>query len=158
MTANKIFTAHCKNYSNIDLNNYVTLIQESLQYLLPGKETLPNLDIKKEEPEQPIVEEPPKEETPIEITTEETITEEKPPETEPETTEKKEEEDKSEENENLVLETIKQIEGENGAPWDTITEKCEKQGLDKDTIEEAITSLMDKGLIYEPILGTIKTT
>jgi RPA family protein len=150
--------AAIQNYGNIDLNKYVTLIQESLQYLMPGKETLPDLDIKKEEPKQTKVEEPPKEEIPTEETTEEAITEEKTPETETETKEEKKEEDKTEENENLVLEIIKQIEGENGAPWDTITEKCEKQGLDKDTIEEAITSLMDKGLIYEPILGTIKTT
>ena len=56
------------------------------------------------------------------------------------------------------METIKQIEGEDGASWDEITEKCEKAGLEKDSIEEALTSLMDKGLIYEPILGTIKTT
>ena len=71
---------------------------------------------------------------------------------------KDEEEDKFAEIEDTVLETIKQIEGENGASWDEITEKCEKAGLEKDSIEEALTSLMDKGLIYEPILGTIKTT
>ena len=57
-----------------------------------------------------------------------------------------------------VLEIIKEIEGEEGAQWDSITESCEKKGIDKDTIEEALTSLMDKGLIYEPVLGTIKTT
>ena len=34
----------------------------------------------------------------------------------------------------------------------------EKSGIDKDSIEEAINSLMDKGLIFEPILGIIKTT
>ena len=71
-----------------------------------------------------------------------------------------EEEEKITDNisENTVLETIKGIEGQDGAPWDSITEKCEKAGIDKDSIEEALTSLMDKGLIYEPILGTIKTT
>ena len=60
--------------------------------------------------------------------------------------------------ENNVLEIIKQNEEEEGASWDSITEKCEKSGLDKDTIEEVINSLMDKGLIFEPILGIIKTT
>ena len=60
--------------------------------------------------------------------------------------------------EDNVLKAIKEIEGDDGAAWDTITESCEKQGLDKNTIEEALTSLMDKGLIYEPVLGTIKTT
>ena len=66
--------------------------------------------------------------------------------------------DKFEENEKIVLEQVKKFEGEDGAPWDLITEKCEKAGLDKDQIEEALNSLMDKGLIYEPILGTIKST
>jgi DNA replicative helicase MCM subunit Mcm2 (Cdc46/Mcm family) len=63
-----------------------------------------------------------------------------------------------EEIENSVLKIIKDIEGDEGALWDSITDKCKKTGLDKDSIEEALTSLMDKGLIYEPILGTIKTT
>lgn len=149
-----------KNYGSIDLNKYVTLIQESLQYLRPSKETLPDLKID-EKVEEEVVEEKEKSEI-IEETTEpkeETvIQDEKPKVIETETKNEAKEEDKFLEIENTVLETIKQIEGEDGAPWDLITEKCEKAGLDKDSIEEALTSLMDKGLIYEPILGTIKTT
>jgi RPA family protein len=139
-----------KSYENIDLEKYVTLIKESLQYLRPSKETLPNLKIDDEEKE--IVEEE------IDDTKEK----------ERETKEKKEivqtEETKEEQDENFadiennVLETIKKIEGENGAPWDLITDNCKKAGLDEDSIEEALNSLMDKGLIYEPVLGTIKTT
>jgi DNA replicative helicase MCM subunit Mcm2 (Cdc46/Mcm family) len=74
--------------------------------------------------------------------------------------EKKPSDDKKEfeEIEKNVLETIKNIEGEDGASWDKITEECKKNKLDKDSVEEALSSLMDKGLIYEPILGTIKTT
>ncbi len=60
--------------------------------------------------------------------------------------------------EDTVLEIIKESEGEDGASWDEITEKCKTAGLDENTIEEALNSLMDKGLIYEPVLGTIKTT
>lgn len=151
-----------KSYGSIDLNKYVTLIQESLQYLRPSKETLPDLKIDEKKVEEEVVEE--KEESEISEKTiepkEETITQDEEPkviktETKDET---KEEEDKFFEIENTVLETIKQIEGKDGAPWDLITEKCEKAGLDKDSIEEALTSLMDKGLIYEPTLGTIKTT
>ena len=136
-----------KNYENIDLKKYVALIKESLQYLRPSKETLPDLKIDKklEEPE---------EEKLNNIEVEKEIIEKKEIKTE----EKKEEEDNFAEIENTVLETIKKIEGENGAPWDKITDKCKKAGLDKDSIEEAINSLMDKGLIYEPVLGTIKTT
>ena len=123
-----------KNYENIDVNKYLTLIQESLQYLVPGKETLPDIQINKK------IDEKKKEEI---KETEEV---------------KKADKDEFEEIENTVLEVIKEIEGEDGASWDSITKKCEKAGLDKDSIEEALTSLMDKGLIYEPILGTIKTT
>jgi DNA replicative helicase MCM subunit Mcm2 (Cdc46/Mcm family) len=57
-----------------------------------------------------------------------------------------------------VLNTIKEIEGTQGAAWDVIVENCKKQGLDENAIEEALTSLMDKGFIFEPVLGTIKTT
>jgi len=123
-----------KNYENIDLNKYISLIQESLQYLVPGKETLPDLDIDNKKEKQ------------------------KKHETKLEEKKQDEKEDKSDEIEKNVLDTIKKFEGEEGAPWDSITEECEKTGLDKDSIEEALNSLMDKGLIYEPVLGTIKTT
>ncbi len=146
------------SYASVDLNKYITLIQESLQYLRPGKETLPKLKIdkpeKKPEPlkeKEELMEEPISEKEKEALETEQVI--------ETNNTSSKEEEDKDFlEVENTVLEIIKKIEGENGAPWDAITKKCEKAGLDNDTIEEALTALMDKGLIYEPVLGTIKTT
>jgi len=132
--------AALENYENIDLDKYVTLIHESLQYLVPSKKTLPDIKIDEKTEKE-------------EKTTEENIEE-----TEEITTETEKEEGNSEEIEKTVLETIKKLEGDDGAPWDSITEKCEKTGLDKDSIEEALSSLMDKGLIYEPVLGTIKTT
>lgn len=131
-----------KSYGSIDLNRYVTLVKESLQYLRPSKETLPDLTIDEKEKEEEKKEDEEEEQVIIEKK-----------ETEP-----KEEKDNFADIENTVLETIKKLEGENGAPWDLITGKCEKAGLDKDSIEEALNSLMDKGLIYEPVLGTIKTT
>ncbi|MCK5259218.1 MAG: hypothetical protein KAJ69_06820 [Thermoplasmatales archaeon] len=125
-----------KNYKNIDVNKYITLIQESLQYLTPGKDTLPD--------------------TQMDIKIDEGKKDKKPKETETKLDEEKK--DDFEEIENSVLKIIKDIEGDEGALWDSITDKCKKTGFDKETIEEALTSLMDKGLIYEPILGTIKTT
>jgi hypothetical protein len=145
-----------KNYGkNIDINKYITLIKESIEYLKPGNEKLPDLKPEKKQKKKEIIEEKKPESKEIEedkpIVEEKTDTEKNKEETE-------EKEDDSEEIEKKVYETIKKIEGENGAAWDTITEKCEKIGLNKDSIEEALNSLMDKGLIYEPILGTIKTT
>jgi hypothetical protein len=56
------------------------------------------------------------------------------------------------------LETIKANEGDDGVSWDLITKTCEKKGLDEARVDETLNALMDKGLIYEPVLGTIKTT
>jgi len=131
-----------KNYGNIDLNKYVRLIQESLQYLIPeGKSQNNEKKVETKEKNQDIKEN--KNETKQETQKEET---------------KDENEIDFEEIEKNVLNIIREIEGEDGAPWDNITEECNKKGLDSDTVEEALSSLMDKGLIYEPILGTIKTT
>lgn len=116
-----------QNYEDVNLERYITLIKESIEYLNPDKETISNLNSDKTEKK---VDEKPEEEEGKDF----------------------------EEIEQTVLENIKKIEGDDGAPWDTITGKCEKAGLDRDSIEEALSSLMDKGLIYEPILGTIKTT
>jgi len=137
-----------KSYGSIDINKYVRLIHESLQYLRPRRETLPDLEEKPKkdyfvEKEEELVEEEKKEEIAVEKEVK---------------NKEVEKTDNFEENEKIVLELIKKEEGEDGAPWDLITEKCEKAGLDKDSIEEAINSLMDKGLIYEPVLGTIKST
>ncbi|KAA0003971.1 MAG: hypothetical protein FE048_00335 [Thermoplasmata archaeon] len=60
--------------------------------------------------------------------------------------------------EEKILGIVKECEGEKGALWDDIVAKGEKEGLERDLVEEALASLMDKGLIYEPVLGRLKTT
>jgi len=140
-----------KNYGKVDLNKYVALIQESLQFLLPGKESLPDINKNKEILKQ---KEEVKEKTEDISLDEETVLVEK----EKNMDEEEKTEDDFLEVENTVLDIIKSIEGEDGASWDEITEKCEKAGLEKDLVEEALGSLMNKGLVYEPVLGTIKTT
>jgi len=120
-----------QSYENVDYMKYVQLIKESLDFINPDKKNSfeeNNKSFNKIKNENNELE---------------NIEEEK---------------ELFKEIENNVLDIIKQNEDEEGASWDSITEKCEKTGLDKDTIEEAINSLMDKGLIFEPILGIIKTT
>jgi len=60
--------------------------------------------------------------------------------------------------EEKVLEIVKKCEGEDGALWDEIVDSGEKEGMERNLVEEALASLMDKGLVYEPILGKLKTT
>jgi len=120
-----------QSYENVDYLKYIQLIKESLEFINPDKKnTFENYEKKDK------------------------IIKNKDKELE----NNNEEKEQFLEIENNVLEIIKQNEDEEGASWDSITEKCEKSGLDKDTIEEVINSLMDKGLIFEPILGIIKTT
>jgi uncharacterized protein len=45
---------------------------------------------------------------------------------------------------------------EKGAQWDLIVGQGLKQGITEDQVEDALNSLMDKGVVYEPILGRLK--
>ena len=125
-----------QSYERIDFMKYIQLIKESLEFINPDKKNSYE-DNKKIDRKEIINDKEKNELTEADIEEEKAI---------------------FKEIENNVLEIIKQNEDEDGASWDSITEKCEKTGLDKDSIEEAINSLMDKGLIFEPILGIIKTT
>jgi RPA family protein len=57
-----------------------------------------------------------------------------------------------------VLAAVQRLEGSKGARWDDIVNDCAKGGATGDTVEEALNRLMDKGLVYEPTLGILKTT
>ncbi len=56
-----------------------------------------------------------------------------------------------------VLEIIGALDADGkGASWDGILARATKEGVEKDQLEELINSLLDKGQIYEPILGRMK--
>ncbi len=59
-----------------------------------------------------------------------------------------------------VLAIVQKLEGDQGAQWDTILQEVQvtAQGSTDESIEEALNRLMDKGLVYEPTLGVLKTT
>jgi hypothetical protein len=133
--------AALKRYGTVDVSKYATLIRESLQYIVPATETFEEV----QQQEKLEMKEKKKE----------------PKKAEKKTKKKQEEEPVGEDTkdpETLVLDTIKELEGDEGTAWDSIVENCKKQGLDENTIEEALSSLMDKGFIFEPVLGTIKST
>jgi RPA family protein len=136
--------AALKKYGSVDVNKYATLIRESLQYIAPGTSEKfeevhaeEKLEIKERKKESKREQKKPKKQEAEHMASAS---------------------DTAEDPETVVLEVIKELEGEDGAPWDSIVEKCKTKGLDENAIEEALTSLMDKGFIFEPMLGTIKTT
>jgi len=124
-----------KNYGKIDVSKYISLVKESLQYSISSKDLFSPVKEK----------EKPREEKTLKSKEEKVESSEK-------------EVDDSQDIEQIVLDVIKDIEGEDGASWDSIVENCKTKKLDENMIEEALTSLMDKGFIFEPVLGTIKTT
>lgn len=79
-------------------------------------------------------------------------------EAEVEETGDKESQEDSEEIEEKILGIIKTEEGEDGVSWETIIDKCKAKGIKQEIVEETLNTLMDKGLIYEPVLGIIRTT
>ncbi len=115
------------HYGKADLARYTAMLAEALRYLLPE------------------------------------YREYRPPEAEPATAEpaKKAEEAAAPEepnaDEDKVLEVVAALDKDGkGAPWEGILEAAQKRGVSKDKLEESINSLLDKGLIYEPILGRMK--
>lgn len=59
--------------------------------------------------------------------------------------------------EDVVLGIIDRLDSSGkGAPWDEILDDAEREGIDRTELEEITNSLLDKGLIYEPVLGKMK--
>ncbi len=59
--------------------------------------------------------------------------------------------------EDSILEIVGSLDKDGkGASWDAILTASEKKGIDKEKLEEATNSLLDKGLVFEPVLGKIK--
>ena len=159
--------AALKEYQSVDIGRYVSFIKESLQYVVPSKEAnLENFEDKKlddtklqEDVVDSSSDDTNLEEEIVDSSLNDTKLEEEVVESDKE--EKSSNEgsvDDFEEIENTVFEIIKKHDSDDGVAWDLIMDKCKKAGLTEDSIEEALTSLMDKGFIFEPVLGTIKTT
>ncbi len=57
-----------------------------------------------------------------------------------------------------ILGHVSALEGDDGAKWDDILAQAESGGASSEDVEESLNRLMDKGLVYEPTLGVLKTT
>ena len=61
-----------------------------------------------------------------------------------------------EEYEEQVIQLIVSLDKGDGARWDDLIDHVQKKKLSRDIIEEVVSGLLDKGLLYEPILGFLK--
>ena len=55
-----------------------------------------------------------------------------------------------------VLDMIRDLDSGDGARWDDVVDYIDRNRLSRDVIEEVVSGLLDKGLIYEPVLGYLK--
>jgi len=116
------------HYTDRDLGRYRGMVVDSLKFLLPEYQG----EAEGEMPER------------LAESAEEIEDDEK---------EAKAEEDKEEK----VLATITTLDRSGkGASWDEVVDEVKKAGIDKTELEEITNSLMDKGMIYEPVLGKMK--
>ncbi|MGQ0535121.1 MAG: hypothetical protein ACT4PT_03515, partial [Methanobacteriota archaeon] len=61
-----------------------------------------------------------------------------------------------ESSEEKVFAFVAELDDGKGAPWEGVVSRAGKAGIDEEQVEEALNGLMDKGLIYEPVLGRLK--
>ena len=66
------------------------------------------------------------------------------------------EKDPVEEYEDTVLSIISDMDSGGGARWDDMVDYMDRNRLSRDVIEEVVSNLLDKGMIYEPVLGYLK--
>lgn len=65
--------------------------------------------------------------------------------------------DDNDEDEERVLALIESNDKDGkGAEWETLVKAADKNGIDKKKLEDIVEDLLDDGMVYEPILGTIK--
>lgn len=118
-----------QHYKQIDLERYEAMLVDALKYLISEAQ-----ESKSEEPEAVEVEIPAhKEEVEKKKALELEVLEEK------------------------ILTILERLDRDSkGVVWESLAENAKKEGIKREQLEELINSLLDKGLVYEPVLGRIK--
>ena len=67
------------------------------------------------------------------------------------------EESTTEDFEATVFQIVKELDkGPRGAAYDEIVDRSTKKGVPRDLFDEVVNALLDKGKVYEPVLGQLK--
>lgn len=155
-------------YGQVDLPSYLSLISDALGYLLPDPPEPEIVHAGEGEPETPEAStaetpEPAPGAAPGASTDAETSTE--PEAAQPDAGEAgAQAEDAGDEEpghpdpEGLVFDLVEELDDGDGAPWEEIVEEAKDTGLDEAQVEETMNKLMDRGRVFEPVLGKLKPT
>jgi uncharacterized protein len=139
-----------QSYGLTDVSRYGVMLKQSLGHLLPGA-SVPVHRVEQRSDEQHVVPgTPPGTVAPAAGEAGAWKAPAAPPK--PEVDEAKEALDSQ------VLAAVGKLEGQKGARWDDILGQVAVGGVTPEDVEESLNRLMDKGLIYEPTLGILRTT
>ncbi|MCX6650147.1 MAG: glycerol dehydrogenase [Methanomassiliicoccales archaeon] len=56
----------------------------------------------------------------------------------------------------LVLSMIESLDSGRGAAWDEVVKKAKESGIEREELDNIANSLLDKGFVYEPVLGRMR--
>jgi len=139
-----------EHYGDVPLDKYHSMLVDSLRYLIPEEGGAPDIPEPAETTEAAEPDDYDEFEESIDIPP-------VPPAPEPESAGKSEsDEELTDDEEKLLNVIVKEDPKTAGLDWDALAKAAKKAGLGKDVFEEAIEGLLDKGLIYEPMLGKIR--
>ncbi|MCK5396811.1 MAG: hypothetical protein KAJ33_01005 [Thermoplasmata archaeon] len=149
------------HYGDIPMERYRAMLLDSVRYLIPeeggGSEELPepasesepekyeDMENYDKPPEPPVME--PKPEKADEPEAAATSEDETPIDSDEELTD----------DEEKLIRLINKMDPESGGmDWDELEKASKKDKMKKEVFEEAMEGLLDKGLVYEPMLGKIR--
>jgi hypothetical protein len=131
-----------EHYGAVSLERYQAMLVDSLRQLVPDGESF---DIIEEG-------EPPEPEEVMEV---DTLPE--PPVMEPEKIEDEESDEELTDEEEKLIKVIEEEDPDSsGIDWDVLAKAAKKGSLKKQDFETAMEGLLEKGIVYEPMLGRIR--
>lgn len=138
------------HYGEIPLEKYHTMLVDSLRYLIPEEGGSQDLPEPKETGEPEAAEEYDEFEEGIDIPP-------APPAAETETAPKAESDEELTADEEKLLKVISETDPKSsGMDWETLGKAAKKAGIKKEVFDTAVEGLLDKGLVYEPMMGKIR--
>ena len=144
------------HYGEIPVERYQAMLLDSVRYLIPeeggGSEELPEPKEKPDvhdEPEEYEDDEPP--EPPV------MPPEDEKPESKEDSSPSEDSDEELTDDEGKLIKLINKKDPDSaGMDWDDLEKAAKKGKMNKDAFDEAMEGLLDKGLVYEPMLGKIR--